>query len=60
MAEDEQDAFLAEFREHFVAIGNRIVIDRYDEEGISSGMVEALFKAFMLERLGEGKRKNGG
>ncbi len=44
-----------------MAIGNRMVVDRYDEGGISPGMVEALFKAFMLERLGgEGKRKNGG
>ncbi len=52
MAEVEQDVFLAEFQEHLVAIGNRMVIDRYDEGGISSGMVEALFKAFALERLG--------
>jgi len=39
------------FREHLVDMGNRTVVDRYDEEGVSPGMVEALFKAFVLERL---------
>jgi hypothetical protein len=51
LGKKEQKAILADFREHLVGLGNRTVVDRYDEEGISPGMMEALFKAFVLERL---------
>jgi hypothetical protein len=33
-------------------MGNRVMVDRYDDEGVSPGMLESLFKAFVLERLG--------
>lgn len=53
MGEAEQEELLADFRGHLVGMGNRTVIDRYDDEGVSPGMLEALFKAFVLEQLGD-------
>ena len=52
MDEARQVAFLADFREHLERMNNRVVLDRYDQEGISPGLVTALFKEFTLERLG--------
>jgi len=34
------------------------VVDGYDEEGVGPGMMEALFKAFVLERLGDNTEIN--
>ena len=51
LGKKEQQVILADFREHLVGLGNRTVVDRYDEEGIIPGMMEALFKTFVLERL---------
>ena len=58
MGEAEQKALLVNFREYLVAMGNRTVVDRYDEGGITPGMVEALFKTFMLERFEKNKQLN--
>ena len=53
MGAAEQEALLSDFREYLVDMGNRMVVDRYDEEGVSPGVVAALFKVFVLERLGD-------
>lgn len=52
MSGDEREEFLNEFREYLIEIGNRMVVDRYDESGITPGPVEGMFSAFIRERLG--------
>lgn len=54
MEEGEREAFLAEFRENLVETGNTIVLKRYDEAGVTPGMVEGMLAVFIGERLGEG------
>ena len=53
MDKDQQEAFLGEFRQYLVGTGNRIVVDRYDDGGITPGPVEGMFVLFVKERLGE-------
>jgi plasmid replication initiation protein len=53
MTEGEKGAFLSYFREYLVATDNRIVLKRYDETGVTPGMVEGMLTFFILERLGE-------
>ncbi len=55
LGDAEKEDILKEFREYLVALGNRTVVDRYDKEGMTPGVVEALFKAFVFERFGEKK-----
>jgi len=52
MAGSEKEAFLSEFRLYLVETGNRLIISRYDETGISPGPVEGMFANFVKERLG--------
>ncbi len=53
MAADEKEVFLKEFRENLVSTGNKIVVKRYDEQGISPGMVEGMLSVFIRDRLGK-------
>ena len=53
MGEGERAAFLSDFRENLVDTGNKLVVKRYDEDGISPGMVEGMLAVFIRERLGE-------
>ena len=48
-----REAFLAEFRKNLVETGNKLVVRRYDEDGISPGMVEGMLAVFIRDRLGE-------
>jgi uncharacterized protein YkuJ len=52
MGRGEQEAFLAEFREYLESTNNRILVERYDQGGITPGPVEGMFGAFVKERLG--------
>ena len=52
MGEGERAAFLSDFRENLVDTGNKLVVKRYDEDGISPGMVEGMLAVFIQERLG--------
>ncbi len=52
MAEGKQEAFLADFREYLVETGNKLVVTRYDEGGITPGMIEAMLKEFVVVKLG--------
>lgn len=53
MSEEQKNIFLAEFHQHLLGTGNQVIVDRYNETGISPGVIEALFKAFVKEKLGE-------
>jgi len=52
MAGGEQEAFLVDFREYLVETGNKLVVTRYDEGGITPGMIEAMLKEFVVVKLG--------
>jgi len=51
MDKSKKEALLSDFRESLIATGNRIVVERFDEKGITPGPVEALFKAFIKDLL---------
>ncbi len=52
MGEAERTVLLAEFREDLVKTNNRFVLKRYDEVGVTPGMVEGMLAVFIRERLG--------
>lgn len=47
MDKAKKEEILKEFREYLVATGTRYVVDRYDEGGITPGMIESLFTDFL-------------
>ena len=56
MSEDQKNIFLSEFHQHLIETGNQVIVNRYNDSGISPGVIEALFKVFIHEKLGEGKK----
>ena len=53
LGDGEQEDFLADFREYLVGTGNRLIVKRYDEGGITPGMVDAMFNEFVVLKLCE-------
>ncbi len=52
MSEREKTALLGDFRQYLVETNNKLVLSRFDENGITPGPVEGMFGVFVRERLG--------
>lgn len=48
----ERALLLTDFRSYLKKTGNTIVVQRFDEEGVSAGMVEGVLEAFLVETWG--------
>ncbi|MBB5349569.1 RepB family plasmid replication initiator protein [Desulfoprunum benzoelyticum] len=48
---EERAGVLAEFRQYLVDTGNKIVVGRFDAEGVAPGAVEAMFGVFLKEKV---------
>lgn len=51
LSEKEKEAFLEEFRSYLLETGDRIILERFEEKGISLAPVAAMFGIFARERL---------
>lgn len=56
MPEGQKNNVLSEFHQHLIETGNQVIVDRYNENGISPGVTEALFRVFIHEKLGEERK----